>query len=129
MGTLSTSPAQPCSSQLSSSAALLLLQLQLLPLLSRLPLPTTHPLCILRSVMHHPSTTRGMSSLGMSSPGTTTSTIPVTIQDTTDTTDTTGIKHSKDTTTTTMDMPAPTTTIWSSRKTKRSRNLRRFNVY
>merc|ERR1712128_31718 len=106
----------PCSYQLSSSAALLLLQLQLLLLLSRLPLPTTHPLCILRSVMHHPSTTtRGMSSLDMSSLGTTTSTILGTIQDTTDTM---VIKHSKDTTTTTMDMPAPTTTIWCSRKTR-----------
>merc|ERR1712106_1121537 len=122
MGTLSTSTGQPCSSQLSSFAALLLLQLQLLTLLSRLPLPTTHPLCILRSVMHHPTTTtRGMPSLGMSSLGTTTSTTLGTIQDTTDTM---GIKHSKDTTTTTT-----TTTIWCSRKTRKSRNLRRFNVY
>merc|ERR1711892_1001697 len=123
MGTLSTSSTQLCSSQLSSSPALLLL----LTLLSRLPLPTTHPLCILRSVMHHPSTTtRGMSSQGMSSLGTTTSTILGTIQDTTDTM---GIKHSKDTTTTTMDMPAPTTTIWFSRNTRKSKYIKRFNVY
>merc|ERR1711892_820025 len=126
MGTLHQHCPQ-CSSQLSSSAALLLLQLQLLTLLSRLPLPTTHPLCILSSVMHHPSTTtRGMSSQGMSSLGTTTSTILGTIQDTTDTM---GIKHSKDTTTTTMDMPAPTTTIWCSRKTRKSKYIKRFNVY
>ena len=98
---------------LSSSPPLLLQQLEPLPLLWRLPLPTTHPLCILRLVMDTTShqlgtttTTMDMSSQGMSSPGTTTST-----------TGTMGTKHTRDTTTT-MGTTVHTTTMWSSRTTK-----------